>query len=96
MSRLARWLGRGGRFGWHADQAIALTKTPAPGPARTLPRAAPAPGHLARHKTGGLEYAVEVFRCGCILLFDGHGRITGTTPCAAPDLLDEEIRDLLT
>jgi len=57
-------------------------------------RAAPAPAH-PRHHHGGLSYIVHTWNCGCIHLYDGHGRLTGATPCHAPDYLDDEIKDLL-
>jgi hypothetical protein len=68
------------------------------GPGRSPLRPAPAPGPsrvtVPRHHTGGLDYAVKAWKCGCIILFDGRGAITGCTPCAPAGDLDEELRGL--
>jgi len=61
-------------------------------PARQRQLPAPAPG--PRHHTGGLEYAIRKYNCGCIHLHDGRGALAGCTPCT-PASLDDEIKDLL-
>lgn len=68
-----------------------------PGAAASPGRPAPAPGHLRPpgHDHRGLYYVVRVYNCGCIHLHDGHGRLTGCTPCQPPDL-DEELRRMTT
>jgi hypothetical protein len=69
-------------------------RTPQP-PARVPGPPAPAPGRYpGRHHTGGTEYVIRAYKCGCILLWDGDGRLTGTTPCTASDL-DDELKDIL-
>ncbi len=79
------------------QEAPGAGQAPVPGsaapPARQRQLPAPAPG--PRHRTGGLEYAIRKYNCGCIHLHDGTGRLTGCTPCT-PASLDDEIRDLLT
>lgn len=57
----------------------------APSPARH-----PAPGH----HTGGLAYTISTWRCGCVLMWDERGVITGTHPCPPVTDWDEALRRL--
>ena len=65
---------------------------PVPGnanpPARQRQLPAPAPG--PRHHTGRLTFTIKSWACGCILMFDGDGRITGTYACGQPGLQDPD------
>jgi hypothetical protein len=88
--RPLRWLARGGRFRW--DRPVpGVEDTGLIGWAKPPP-AGPVPP--ARHDTGGVEYTVRVWKCGCIRLWDGDGRVTGVTPCQAPSI-DDELRNIL-
>ena len=90
---LATLLGGGLRTAWRdlrnarrvlaEDQAIALTRHPAPGLA---PASGPAPGH---HR--GNHMAVDCWECGCLWTWTRAAGWTHDFDC-----LDEEIRKLLT
>ena len=62
-------------------------KTPVPGAtpsARTTPSARPVPGTGPApivHDTGGTEFTIRGWYCGCISQWDGRGALIATTAC---------------
>jgi hypothetical protein len=68
---------------------MAGRKPPVPGgtpEARTTPSSPPAPGpQLTPHDTGGVEFTIRGWYCGCIRQWDGRGALIATTPCQPID-----------
>jgi len=93
---LVIWLPRGRK---HPAQDAAPEpgpgSAPAPGRAAGPPAAVPAPGQPPRHDCGRLLFTIRGWEGGCVVHWDGDGRIVRTEPCNRTRDWDSEMRKFL-